>query len=140
MISANELRIGNWVNYNNTICVIACIENDGGMDGSVKLYPVNIPKGTVVCVKTVSTSNIQSIPLTEEILLKCGFCIEVYGAKLILNGISLIRIDGAKMDLRIPQSYFDVDIDGRYMRSISFIHQLQNLYFALTGKELEIKI
>lgn len=135
MIAANELRLGNWVNYNNTICVIACIENDGGMDGSVKLYPVNIPKGTVVCVKTVSTSNIQSIPLTEEILLKCGFE-KITNVVTQKSHWSFKRKRNemlSKPAISIYENRTSVGNDTT-VNHVLYLHQLQNLYFALTGK------
>lgn len=128
MIAANELRICNIIQdiCGNFIEVESIDFRENG---------INLSES---CIPLYYSSDIYGVPLTEEILFKCGFCIEVYGSKFILNGISLIRIDNGKMDLRIPQIYFD--IDGRYMRSISFIHQLHNLYFELTGKELEVKL
>lgn len=46
--------------------------------------------------------------------------------------------------LSIENSYTDpfsweVQINGVYLTSITYVHQLQNLYFALSGEELKIK-
>lgn len=66
----------------------------------------------------------KPIPLTEEWLLKFGFikrykdCYEF--GKLILNDKFVM------MDI-------DIHLELRY------VHQLQNLYFTLTGEELTIK-
>ena len=92
-------------------------------------------------------NEIVSIPLTEEILLKCG-CTPLKNK----DSTYLMVIDGYVSELKI---YFYLDNDKVYdirsvrliqgnnrngnMLNVSKLHQLQNLYFALIGKELEIK-
>lgn len=71
----------------------------------------------------------KPIPLTEEWLVKFGFVKDYSGWQ---NGI---RIEYDKE----RQSYV-LDTDGNdYLQSplIKHVHRLQNLYFALTGEELE---
>jgi len=77
------------------------------------------------------------IALNEEWLLKFGFVSD--GEKI------------ASFDLELEEySTLSVDINGVWMvgysyewggttKSIKYVHQLQNLYFALTGSELTIK-
>ncbi len=63
MIQANELRLGNYFNYDNKIVFIAEILKDKLVtiyDGS------GLEKGTTL-------GCLRPIPLTEEILLKAGF-------------------------------------------------------------------
>lgn len=79
---------------------------------------------------------LKPIPLTEEILLKAGFkeddgffyMNEVVG----FNTFCLIR-DGDMFEL-----YHDATVIS-CCSYIYYVHQLQNLYFALTGEELDIK-
>lgn len=80
-----------------------------------------------------SISDFEPIPLTPEILQKAGF--EKDG-----NGFCL----SDKMSLSLA-----VTKNGGYLacwrdRSLNFVinhlHQLQNLYFALTGEELSIEL
>ena len=72
---------------------------------------------------------IEPIPLTEEWLLKFGF-------EKNKNSDLYFRLNNYE--------YFIENgiIDNGYSRmneiSVKYVHQLQNLYFALTGKELEI--
>lgn len=139
MIAANELRIGNWVIYDNTICYIVAIDNDGGIDGSVKLYSVNILKGGVVCVKIIPISNIHPIPLTEEILLKCGFeTADDWWFKFKINTEEDFYL------LISPKerfAYFSLrDMQVSEIRDLDHLHWLQNAYFFFVGKELEVKI
>lgn len=69
------------------------------------------------------------IPLTEEWLLKFGFESNPYQDRYENK---VIQVECNKL-----RGYTELWIDG--MPHIKYIHQLQNLYFALTGEELEIK-
>lgn len=69
----------------------------------------------------------EPIELTEEILLKCGF--EYDGAFYFKDGIFLEYEDNS---LRLDCMSDSVNI--------KYLHQLQNLYFALTNKELNVKL
>ena len=70
------------------------------------------------------TKEYQPILLTEERLLKFGF--EKKGTNAIfwtLNNVDVWELNGGfANDLDLP---------------IQYVHQLQNLYFALTGEELK---
>jgi len=68
----------------------------------------------------------KPIPLTEEWLLKFGF------QKDSLN------IYRKYLNIHRGVSYFECYLGGITVE-VQFIHQLQNLYFALKGEELEIK-
>jgi hypothetical protein len=71
----------------------------------------------------VDEDRLSGIPLTEEWLLKLGF--EKTQGCFLKNGIRLLAI----RDLYFRGS-FPIKTD------IKFVHQLQNLYFALTNQEL----
>lgn len=70
------------------------------------------------------------IPLTEDWLIDFGFeYVDIDGDWIYLDsGISLENNVRNKWGIWIN--------DTNYLRHIRFVHQLQNLYFALTGKEL----
>jgi len=113
-MKANELRVGNYIYYDNQLMEVDHSE-------ITDLYfqedcPFHKP-----------------IPLTEEWLDKFGFKVndcENYQTeyKYQLNNpfIILDRKDG----------YFYIDATNL---EIKYVHQIQNLYFALIGEELEIK-
>lgn len=97
----------------------------------------------VVKYDEFSIRDISPIPLTEEWLLKAGF--EQDGAYYIkdLFGSTFIEFDcdGELYNLFIRQLGEFGESDCIFMSiTIEHVHQLQNLYFALTGKELEFKI
>ena len=70
-------------------------------------------------------NNFKPIPLTEEWLLKFGF--ERNGKKLTFWKIDLVEDE---------EGIFSFD-ESRIYIDIKYVHQLQNLYFALTGEELK---
>lgn len=73
----------------------------------------------------------KPIPLTEDWLLKFGFELK-YGCFLLSTnrGTILIEEDLAQISSVISH-------DG-FMSPCKYVHQLQNLYFALTGSELTV--
>ena len=114
MIAANELRIGNYVyDANNELTQVNSI-----VDGAIN-YELDYGD----CY----FENINPIPITEEWLLKLGFEKHNY----------IFRKDGFQFTFDkkiIPIKFYGGAIKNT---NIKYIHQLQNLYFALTQKELE---
>jgi len=128
-MEANELRIGNWI-----------IDNEVEPQRTVYYQVEEITYKGVVYRDGSSVTMceyLQPIPLTEEILLKCGFTRDGFGLKFdfiyLTAGARIVETD----ELRC----FDYELieDKKYIR-IKYLHQLQNLYFALTSEELNIKL
>lgn len=118
MIQANELRIGNWV-YNTYV------------KGYMEVYPMMIHQ--LYKIETEGKySNIEPILLTEEILLKAGFEDKEYTMEL--NSISFSW--GSRIIATKKRQSWKCD----NYEHIQYLHQLQNLIFALTGNELEINL
>lgn len=127
-MKANELRIGNKVKVN------------GLYNGQILTYDRFNEEKDVMFFSDGNKfgmgeflHNIEPIQLTEEILLKCGF--EKNGIRYSKNDIYL-WIDENKIVFAIAELKSKT---GKYLEIESF-HQLQNLYFALTGEELTIDI
>lgn len=132
MISANELRIGNWItalyfgyigyhsNKREIIQVGSVDEEDDRVNITVDFEGERLFWGQT-----------EPIELTKEILLKCGFTTCPYDNNL----------------LRCPKGYYQVYLGdplvfrtpGTSLVNVLHLHQLQNLYFALTGHELTYK-
>lgn len=116
MVKANELRIGNWVLSNGVEIQIA-LDN-------IKWHPTMIP-----------------IPLTPEILEKCGFTLENDNIskywKLVINRTEVISIeDDGSVGLNAENESSKQGY-ATYPDICKYLHQLQNLIFSLTGKELQ---
>jgi hypothetical protein len=119
-MKASDLRIGNFVNNKGRLDIVTCLEHVTFEDITNvrgQYYEVFIP---------------EPIPLTEEWLLKFGFGKNDNNQFILMEG---------SVDI-----LFNKDLNGWTCDGINFsinmtehVHQLQNLYFALTGEELEIK-
>lgn len=117
MIKANELRIGNFIkNFKNEIHCVKEIRVD---------YWSNKPGS----FQTFSFEKSNGIPLTPEVLEKCGFD---ENGKLNHFKIGYDNDDFVKAQMSVQ--FQDT------MIKVKYLHQLQNLYFALTGNELEINL
>lgn len=116
MIAANELRIGNKVlrTKNNSLFTITAIDISTIANGDL---------------------SVTGIPLTPEILEQCGF-------KKSHQGYMELSRD--EFNLAFDETGLDIAINGNDIANtlshIKYLHQLQNLYFALTGTELEINL
>jgi len=126
-MKANELRIGNYLLLCNEIVNISA--------GFIADY--DFSKRNKFNENTpIRENDVSPIPLTEEWILKFGFEKEFEHIFIFPNNMS-IRIVGYAWNIQMFDlccEWYDTPI-----RSIKYIHQLQNLYFALTGEELELK-
>lgn len=132
-MKVNELRIGNWVliPYQNSPIAIPAHETQvQGITIFGEIQTNNTPEHEGL--KT-HYNHVSGIPLTEEWLLKFGFITHD-------NHDYFIDISSV-CDIHSWFSVFKAD-DFYYIDAfdikIRYVHQLQNLYFALTGEELEI--
>ena len=120
-MNAKDLRIGN--------CVL--------LDTGLTLPDFHIIRANDIQViddKILKDISIEPIPLTEDVLLKYGF------ENLSEDWYEINLFDGTrKLSINLNEGWAIGDED--YIREVVFngtmhLHQLQNLYFALTGKEL----
>ena len=124
-LKATELRIGNLLLFDNVIQQVSAIQEDN----TIRIRE-NKTSDSHGCYNIYDT-RIQPIPLTE-LVLKLGFeaLYDNYFIKYIAfheftyyycfsGGCWKFELNGDRID-------------------INFVHQLQNLYFALTGTELEL--
>lgn len=118
-MKSNELRLGN------------LIENLGDII-SVEYLDKSLVKGLYHRVDTYNTSvqlkHCKPILLTEDCLIKLGF-------RKDKTQISLYYKDDFEIQLPVYFKYKDCNL-----RKLNYVHELQNLYFALTKNELEIKL
>lgn len=110
-----DLRIGNWVYRWNGLTQIRGIDLQE-LEDEIKAKEVTY----------------SPIPLTPEWLERFGFENYDYGAWKL--GEFLIDQSGGAYPLYIKGQF-----DNTLATTIVYVHQLQNLYFALTGEELETK-
>ena len=117
-MEARELRIGNFVMKNRvvtsaTLNIIADIE----------LY------------QNQGFNNFEPIPLTEEWLKRIGA--EYKGEDSDDTRAYMLRIGTFNFWSDSSNDFSTIEFSDRI--AVKYVHQLQNLYFALTSEELEFK-
>lgn len=121
MIKATELRLGNIILNKGVLSKVELIEEDGCRIRQIVKGDADYDKG------------MEGEPLTEQWLIKFGFKKflggdnEVYG--VTKEGSQIIHFS---IEPFHESYYFDTT-------RLKYVHQLQNLIFALTGEELTIK-
>jgi hypothetical protein len=117
MIQANELRIGSKVMYRGSILTVQTAGR------AVRLEETGL---------SYSNEWLDPIPLTSEILAATGF---TYTA-------SFGECRYTKEDVQMDEHFNPLVQDGNeylyFGVTTKSVHQLQNLYFALTGNELDV--
>ena len=131
MVQAQELRIGNWVLYKD--------QND-----NPEFTPINICVPDLVIMREQKSGEsdygieYKPIPITPEILEKAGFekDIQMMMPIDLLSGRERFHVESGKATIVCGRGPHLVWLDFE----CKHLHQLQNLYFALTGQELTIKL
>ena len=128
-MKASELRIGNLVQHKDTkeITTIYALEHR-----YKRVYWINS--------SLYNNDSLEPIPLTEEWLLKFGFVKEDEQDELLdtfmYNKDNITRVEFSNKHKLL---YWHDNYTSIYHQKLKHVHQLQNLYFALTGEELTNK-
>jgi hypothetical protein len=145
-MKANELRIGNWVEidnekYHNPMkgipMIVTGIADAKGLDNE-KSHSISLQKKDGCMGFNQFIKFIKPISINIEWLNKLGFSnddgsggtYEVFDKKMDNNSRMDIEYD---LSINIYQGSFS----ELRITHIQFIHELQNLWFALTGEELD---
>ena len=137
-MKAEELRLGNYVYYNGMNLQVYSIQNkfprfpEGGRWDNAILIDL-VCDGIITC----TLEEVSGIPLNEEIFLSCGFKYLNEGNKSE-GMISPENEKGIKFKVEKIAGDFMFAINPYYYHKTSFLHELQNLYYILTKKELEV--
>jgi len=124
-----ELRIGNWIKHTNHEYLGEGYKN--------KVVQVDID-----ILHDLNGESLKDwyepIPLTPEVLLAAGFGLSEFQNRMV------ITYENNKFDIWLyyykEKCIYSSSCFPDGANPINYLHQLQNLYFALTGTELEIDI
>lgn len=137
-MNANELRIGNLLkNGNGEIISITGITTPG--NERINFTKIFTDKE---CEKYYHIEGLKPIHVTEEKLLKFGFektyADNCYKKRFHEHSLHCLCITiGEKNIATILDEYSGVEKITVFVDRIAdYVHQIQNLYFALTGEEL----
>lgn len=131
MLKANEVRIGNWVN------------------GPVSGYK-EVTAKDIFLWESVKW---EPIPLSPEVLEACGFVPFRTNNEMTLelandlesNALNLTCYDKTATEIRVwvEASQRDDNYNPQFtslLTPLLHLHQLQNLYYSLTGSELQVNL
>lgn len=136
MIHPDELRLGNYV----------AVKNNGndviGKVFAIDAYLVSVDGGN----NNYDYHLLEPVPLTEDILLKCGF--EKTNCDFVFQNKEYDIFFDMKEDGGSCSDYNEgIEINHPYMSPYYdlvircvHLHRLQNKFYEITGKELEVKI
>lgn len=137
MINPKECRVGNKLLFNlnkgqEQIVTVALVSDDS--IGYLEQHEASYPQPQRL---------FYGIHLTPEMLVKCGFITEKITTTTLFNHPNCSALTSSIINNFTLEDGIVVDgymnfmyIDARCF----YLHQLQNLYFALTGTELEINL
>jgi len=130
-MKVQELRVGNYLLKNGNMVV---------------LY------ANTILEVSLNPKEYDPILLSESVLLSCGFVRESDGIEFVIglplgSGCDLI-LENVINDFKLPldvvirrdKNSMEAHNPFIYLKPIQHLHQLQNLYFALTDNELEVKM
>lgn len=129
-LKANELRIGNYLNYQGKIIKVEGIHNRTIYHSDRQFDQVGVEKYITF----------EPIPLTEEWLLRFGFEKEHVTVNDII--INIYRLGDYEISIYLQGNetqkgyYLPHSLQSRAY--IKYVHQIQNLYFSLTNNELKL--
>ena len=134
-VSPTDLRLGNWLydsqpsGFPMQVSALGkdwvqldfeCNEGDCFENSDKEIYPIPITKELIV-------KSLNAEPLGDDYSVKLGDYRYIY---FRINNDGYISIDFFN---------YDDNSENEICDGIRYVHELQNLYHALTGKELEIK-
>lgn len=127
-MTAQELRIGNLVECFGTREVIAIKKN------KIKIQKLTNQGNYILEWVPTRTMSLEPLPITEQWLSTLGFfiietnkCVEAFRENF---RYSIKQVDDS-------DQWFWCDGEN-VITNLKYLHQLQNLYFSLTGEELDL--
>jgi hypothetical protein len=130
-MKANELRIGNLV---NSTLLNECRKIDAWALSVIEQGNYQNSHNTTITV-------FEPIPITKEWLLKFGFKHQ-YKTNIGQDFFDCSIDSEFQLYVNLNDSMVSINkkyVGNVYSKKIQYVHQLQNIYFALTGEELTIK-
>ena len=164
MINVTELRIGNFFyqvkkqrefNSGDALSALDRIRSQvHGFDSEIiyRVTSINRSGEIEVIVPNEETIKLQAnelypVSLTSELLRECGFRDKTLNSNdwnekyLTIGGSIPIRISEYRAGTHFSIYVFDKNTNSNtFLRDLNYLHELQNIYFELTGQDLEIDL
>jgi hypothetical protein len=135
-VSSEELMIGNWVYYPNGTWIVSGIIPPTPCE-DLRFRDKWVLELNCNGVVNAPIDECSGIPLTPEMLEKCGFekWTELAFSILVDNGWYIVWETNGYICLKYLENECEIShVEFKYL------HQLQNLYHALTGSHLKVQL
>ena len=134
MNKKTDLRIGNLAGIKETAL------HADGCNHSEAVFEIEEIKKDVVQFKGYHANeyykDLNPIPLTEQWLLELGFNQNIETQWYIHFDNMCLTLHGYSEQYIVEIENMETDDSSIFLMSVQYVHQLQNLYFALTQNEL----
>lgn len=138
-----DLRLGNWVKIDVGVGQVCCLMSIEFEDWAIgENMPISVDVEGYDTPRACTIEEVEGIPLTEEILLSCGFRKKhspIAGYVTYSIYINSIH-DGELSCLNIYNKENEYLIKQVEMNKISYVHELQNVFYLVNKEELEVKL
>ena len=129
MRSCNELRLGNRVLVDKNLQQVSMITGTA-------VFTIDTEEGHEPAASEHSSDQIEPVPLTDDVLKQCGF---VYHDYFKFWQLKTTGITSEMSEMDIDNDYDVIDFMHKpVVRHLASLHQLQNVYFMLKGRELKL--
>ena len=146
MLTADKLRIGNWIYLGNKYASYARVLQIGDLEAKFEQVYCECSES----FEWAFNGNYRGIPITSEILEKCGFVKQGFGYWLSINTFSkgskflffsgdYLYIQEGSKDMPTPEDDI-VTLWNKDLKKEFYLHELQNLYYLIIGEELKINL
>lgn len=139
MITAGEIRIGNWFDFKHYPFVDEKVIETHYKRAAITQEDIHLAEECALQIEEC----LAPILLTPEILDKAGFIKQVFET-FVSYDMDFIKddvfISFVMPDLKCKFVAAKYDFGDAVTLNIKYLHQLQNLLFALTGQELEVNL
>ena len=133
-MKSTELRIGNLVSFGGRLATVYQVNRSGAVlqyEGDTNTEIEGVRRSTV------SINDIEPVRITEEILIKSGFYKDEGSIRFYIKHVMNSSICAFRVLLSNTGLYFPNTSNVEWV-NMTGVHQLQNLYFAITGQELSV--
>lgn len=120
MLQTSELRIGNRLTYADKEIIV---------EGIVR-NTIYHSKGQFDQNTAPAYEPFKGIKLTRELFLKYGFTETYFGYDHAIESVEIEDLEDGKYIISINFNEYNIG------REFEFLHELQNIFFCLVGKEL----
>jgi hypothetical protein len=133
MIPCHDLRTGNIILVNNRLRKVSTISNSSSLadHSSVGVESITSEEN-----ENYAVEDIQPVPMSEAVLQQCNFIFRDY-----FKFWQLVSKGQPRTEMNIDLDYNIIDFMRRpVVKNVTSLHQLQNIYYMLHGKELDFDV